>query len=130
MKRMKAAQTPSRQHTRSRALGQGAALDAISRETIELFASLLARWDLPRQAVWRYLKECLDTLPASLGTTSDPSPRIKRDHVPGDVLTQWHMLPRYVHNGGPRPLPATGPGPSVASIVRRVGRTARADAVF
>jgi hypothetical protein len=130
MKRIKSADPPSRQRKRSKALKADAGLDATSRETIELFALLLARWDLPREAAWRYLKQCLANLPASIATTSDESPGIKRDQVPGEVLTQWHLLPQYVDNGEPRPLPATGLGPSIASIVRRVSRTARSDEVL
>jgi hypothetical protein len=130
MKRMKSAGLLSRQRKRSKALKSGPGLDTTSRESIELFALLLARWDLPREAVWRYLKHCLENLPGSIATTSDESPGITKDQVPGEVLTQWHLLPQYVHDGEPRPLPATGPGPSVASIVRRVSRTARPDEVL
>jgi hypothetical protein len=107
-----------------------APLDAIAREAIELFALLLTRCNFSRRSAARYFENCLNALPLSVGLPSDSLVAPAKDHVPADVLTQWHLLPQYVLNGQPRPLRAKGSRASVASIVRRVNPRSDPDRIL
>jgi hypothetical protein len=66
----------------------------------------------------------LEALPDSVGFTAEPAGEHDEDRIPADVLSHWYLEPRYVLNGRPLALPARGGALSIASIVRRVSRSA------
>jgi hypothetical protein len=101
-------------------------LDAAAREAIELFSLLLSRCNYARSAASLHFERCLDALPRQIGLKTVTKTESADDYyVPAEVLTQWHLLPQYVQeNGQPRALRANGAGLTVASIVRRVSRSA------
>lgn len=102
-------------------------LDDIAREVLELTILLLARRNYSRAAMRDEFERYLRSTPHWVGAEFPSKERLQ--DIPGEVLTRWHLLPRYVAGGNPRPLPAKG-RLSVASLVRTIDRRADPDAIL
>src|SRR5882757_10588892 len=101
-------------------------------ECLELFALLLVRCNVPRELAIRHFSVCMEQLPPDLGaTTTGDAESPQSDYVPAEVLTRWHVAPKWVGpDGQPRALPTSGTQLSVAALVREVDPTADAQQIL
>jgi hypothetical protein len=113
------------------------ALDELTRELIDLFAQLIARGNVEREAAAEYLKTRLNVAPAARHRVRQHAGRagVRKNEpdqtfLPSEVITQWHHLSDFLSNGQPRPLKARGSRLSIASLVRRVNARADPDEVL
>jgi len=94
-------------------------LDDRARELLQLTALLLARCNYSRAQMQSTFERALASLPDWIGVSGGGA-GLPND-IPGEVLTRWHLLPRYSLHGQPRPLPAEG-RLSLTSLIRSISR--------
>jgi hypothetical protein len=119
----------AKQNPKSRARNRGThrkpprsrdtALDDRAREILQLTALLLARCDYSRTEMQRHFEQAIASIPEWVGAPGGDQ-RVS-NHIVGEVLTRWHLLPRYSLHGRPRPLPAEG-RLSLTSLIRSITR--------
>jgi hypothetical protein len=96
---------------------------------LDTFAGFLVEAGLSRKAVAQELSECAERAsrrtPRLMADTQQPVVQL------AGALRQWWQDPEYVDDDGyPRPLPLTGPGLSVESLVaRHVAKDLRHEAI-
>jgi hypothetical protein len=88
-------------------------------ELIELFTLLLLRCGVTRTQALAAFQFCIEHLP-DVALPSAPFDEPSTDYlVPGEVLTQWHVLPQCVQKDGkPRPLAFSGKGFTFTTLVQ------------
>ncbi len=90
--------------------------DRLAKEACELFAWLLARSGVDREAAWRTLRDKLRQIPASVSRSQ--SRNLRADHA-AHVLTLWNLTPAYLDDRGkPIPLPVHGAAPSIEALIK------------
>lgn len=96
-------------------------LDDLGNEIVTLTVLLLRRRNYRKEQIRRAVEAALDSTPAWVGelTGAAKAP----GHLTGEVLTRWHLLPRYCRKGEPRALRMTG-RLSFTSLVRSISRKA------
>jgi hypothetical protein len=94
-------------------------LDDAASDIIDLTVLLLARRNYSRVQMLERFQKSLACTPHWVG--DDAGFEDDPEDVPGEVLSRWHLLPRYTLNGKPRPLPARG-RLSVTSLIRSISR--------
>jgi len=107
-------------------------IDVEALECIELFASLLVRFQFPRAKAVEHFADCMQRLPPELGVytaTDDDFPG--NIYVPAEVLTRWYGLREYVGpDGQPKPLSLRGRGYTFSSLVYGIDPNADAEQVL
>lgn len=96
-------------------------LDDRAQEILQLTALLLARCNYSRVDLQRSFERALASIPGWVGAEGRDGGA--PNDIPGEVLTRWHLLPRYSLDGQPRPLPAEG-RLSLTSLIRSISRRA------
>lgn len=107
---------PSRRSPRSRRVG-GARLEPETRQAVWRFVRILGRIGCAPRAIEAEVARACDQIPTAWSEVREP----QDTEDPGHVLTLWFSDPTYLDkHGSPRPLPLTGPAPSLASLAHRV----------